>query len=175
MVPDVEFKELEEWKQIPGYTCYEASSLGRIRRTVATNKNPAGFMPSFTPGSDGRLRVSLYEKGKQDRRCVHQIIALTFIGHPPKDQEVRHADGNYLNNASSNLIYGTHKQNGQDMANTGILKGSNHPNSKLTDAVVLNIRELHSKGTSIEKIANLLSLGTTTVANAINRKSWSHI
>ena len=132
-------------------------------------------MPTYTPGSDGRLRVVLYQNGKQDKWCVHQLIALTFKGLPPPGEEVRHLDSDYLNNNANNLSYGTHKQNGSDLANTGKLKGNNHPNAKLRDAEVLNIRDAYVKGASIQQIANNLSLGTTTVANIIKNKSWRHI
>lgn len=105
----------EVWKLIPGYPCYEVSDLGNIRRIEFTHKNPAGFVPKQTIGSDGRLRVTLYENGRQDKYCVHQLVMLAFKGPTPKGLEIRHLDGDHRHNAVTNLEFGTHKQNGQDM------------------------------------------------------------
>lgn len=50
---------------------------------------------------------------------VHQLVALTFLGPRPKGQEVRHLDGDPLNNAVTNLAYGTRSENILDVMRIG--------------------------------------------------------
>ena len=100
----------EEWRPIPGYPDYEASSLGRIasvkrgeRQVLAGGRTDTGYR-----------NVLLYTDGVRVGARVHALVALTFHGPRPEGLEVRHLDGDQLNNAATNLRYGTHEENMQD-------------------------------------------------------------
>lgn len=46
---------------------------------------------------------------------VHYLVAKLFLGEKPLDKDViRHLNGNSYDNRSSNLQYGTHKENAED-------------------------------------------------------------
>jgi hypothetical protein len=168
--------EMEEWKLIPGYLFYQVSNLGNIRRIGSTHKNSAGFIPKFTPGSDGRLRVTLYENGLQDKWCVHQLVMLAFKGATPQGMEIRHLDGDYQHNWLTNLEFGTHKQNGQDMSSHGALpRGSTHHQTKLVDEQVIEIRRKAANGIPVNRIAKEYNLGTTTAHNIVKGVTWRHL
>ena len=59
--------------------------------------------------------VRLYDgTGSFQDWLVHVLVLSTFVGPRPDGMEVRHLDGNSLNNSLENLAWGTHKENTQD-------------------------------------------------------------
>lgn len=100
---------------MPGYEgLYRVSDEGDIwseRRPRARG----GLLRQYDDGH-GYPSVTLTSKGVQKRFGVHQVVALAFLGPRPEGSEVRHRDGNPQNRAASNLLYGTHGENMQDMA-----------------------------------------------------------
>lgn len=121
----------EEWRLIPGYAgLYEASDQGRVRslpRTVAfvdgrSRTWPAQMLGMFTWGDNPHLQVNINAHGRKTKRSVHQLILLTFVGPRPEGpdgKEIRHLDGNPLNNALSNLAYGSQSENSHDRVRHG--------------------------------------------------------
>jgi HNH endonuclease len=77
------------------------------------------------PAEQTHYRVRLYRDGKGATKLVHKLVAEAFIGDCPPGMEVCHGDGNYLNNRASNLSYGTHSQNMQDMVRHGTSYSAN--------------------------------------------------
>lgn len=65
--------------------------------------------------------------GKHQSRNVHVIVARTFVGPKPESLEVRHLDGNKLNNTATNLSYCTRSENNSDRVKHGV-----HPNANKT-------------------------------------------
>ena len=133
----------EEWRIIPGFEDYEASSQGRIRRIEATCRGPAGNILKPTLRDDGYLRIGLRVKGKTKQKDVHQLVMLAFQGPPPPGMEVLHSTPNRVDCRLSNLSYGTHAQNGLDMVRHGTVavhKGEAHGMARLTDDDVRTIR-----------------------------------
>ncbi len=125
----------EKWSPIPGFEgLYEASSLGRIR-SLARPRVPEtrvieGRVTRY--GGQGRIgtpyrSVSLCREAEKPRNLrVHQLVALAFLGEPEPGQQVRHLDGDSLNNTLSNLTYGTASENALDT----VLAGNHHQASK---------------------------------------------
>lgn len=97
----------EIWKDIPGWEGrYQASTAGRIRKAN-------GWYPKNSLGdAQGHLVVRLSRP--RARVYVHQLILLTFVG-PRDGRDCRHLDGSKTNNALSNLVYGTRRENSIDM------------------------------------------------------------
>jgi hypothetical protein len=63
------------------------------------------------------LSVKLSKAGVTKTRYVHQLVLLAFVGPRPKlDEkgEIRHLDGDKMNNQLANLVYGTQKENMAD-------------------------------------------------------------
>lgn len=117
----------EFWLPIPGLEgCYEVSNLGGVRsldRWVERPQNRAWTRGQLLrPNQRGSyLRVSPQGIG----RYVHELVATTFHGPRPPGMEVRHLDGNSLNNAAFNVQWGTHAQNQNDQ----VLHGT-HPHAR---------------------------------------------
>lgn len=131
----------EEWRDIPGYEGrYQASNLGRIRsldrrvkiRHGATRLARGCVLKAAGSKYNQHLMVVLGHG--QNGSLVHQLVAATFLGPRPEGQEVRHLDGNPLNNTVDNLAYGTRTENIIDVMRIG------RPWRKLCADQVLEIR-----------------------------------
>lgn len=116
---------IEEWRAIPGYGGYEASSFGKIRSIdrFVTRTNSSGKVSlSFYKGKilklshdgSGYLRVSL---GRINSVSVHSAVALAFYGQAPSDgHQVAHWDDDPYNNNAENLRWATRAENMRDIA-----------------------------------------------------------
>lgn len=123
---------METWKDIPGYEgLYQASSLGRIRtceNKVTSNalystrvwksRIMRGRGDNYSTGK----RVSLWKDGKSKDYLVARLVALTFLGDPPKDYTVNHKDGNRLNNIVENLEWLSRGDNVRHAFATGLMR-----------------------------------------------------
>jgi hypothetical protein len=111
--PSAMSTDAEAWAPIPRYQgLYEASSLGRIRSL--RRKGAPGGVIRQTVNMNWYLQVGLCRNGRRVTRVVHQLIASAFLGPPPPGLEIRHLNGDQMNNRSSNLAYGTRSQNELD-------------------------------------------------------------
>lgn len=132
---------IEEWRDIPGYEGrYQASNLGRIR-SLDRRVPCAHGATRLTKGRVLRAAGSKYNPHLmvvlghgRNGSAVHQLVASAFLGPQPKGWDVRHLDGNPLNNHVSNLAYGTRTENILDVLRIG------RPWRKLTTADVFDIR-----------------------------------
>jgi thymidylate synthase (FAD) len=135
--------ELEEWKQIPGYSYYEVSSLGRVRSWMPKKHRGKRVVPQ-TPrmkslsgyGKTKYLFTSIsHEEGSNSfkRDNVHVLVLKAFKGSPLPGQVARHLDGNSYNNRLSNLTWGTEKENAEDR----IKHNTQHKNRLVPQEVIL--------------------------------------
>jgi hypothetical protein len=112
------FDDLEIWRPVVGYEgLYDVSSLGRVKsleRLSLSGKRIREriLKPLPTARYPG---VTLHRERIQTRHYIHRLVALAFLGPCPEGQEVRHKDGGRDCPRLSNLEYGTHAENMQDM------------------------------------------------------------
>ena len=108
----------EIWKSIDGFSNYQVSSTGRVRRLERTFINKRGrkmylkeiiLKPELT--HNGYQRVGLYLNGKLYHKRVASLVAEAFHGKKPLGKEIDHRDGNKHNNTPENLRYVTHREN----------------------------------------------------------------
>lgn len=97
---------MEEWKTIPSFPDYEASTLGRIR-----NKNAHKIIKDNVNG--GYCQIILYKEQKRYPRKVHRLIAETYIDNPENKETVNHKDKNRQNNQVSNLEWLSVQENNE--------------------------------------------------------------
>ena len=126
---------------------------------------------------DGYLRVSLSGDFKTLYFRVNVLVALIFIGEPPKEIEdctVNHIDENKKNNHYSNLEYMERRKNSSIRTNTA--RGERNARSVLSEKEVRKICSLLEIGTpSISKIAKKFNVGKSTISNIRRRIKWSYI
>lgn len=110
----------EQWRPMPGQEdSYAVSDAGSIQRTAPGK--------GTRRGRTLRTRIRRTQSGVayryidiRDRTySVHRLVAIAFHGPPPPDHEVRHLDGDSLNNCAGNLRWGTKSENMRDRRHHG--------------------------------------------------------
>jgi len=180
-------EEREEWRAVPGCTGYEASTLGRVRsipRHIRCSNGVVKYRKRTTVlvGSlrrNGYLYISPCRDGER-HKCegIHVVIAATFLGPRPAGYDVRHLDGNRLNNRPSNIAYGTRSQNMADAKRHGYTTaGASNPMATFSEELVLEIRRLHrDEGWGFTRIARHFGLASISHTRqlALGLK-WKHL
>lgn len=94
---------VETWKDIPGYGGkYQIDREANVRRVYISGKTRAMTPYHRKMSGSQRLVVKLTKDGKSKEEVLMQLVALTFLGPPPKGHVPYHKNGcqsdNYLNN-----------------------------------------------------------------------------
>ena len=150
---------------IPGFSRYEVSQEGEVRhikrKQLLKGRLSQGYYSVYV--SDGTIasRRNIY---------IHHLVLLTFVGPRPEGMEVRHLDGDPLNNTLSNLAYGSSAENSNDTVRHG-----NHNSAKLDERRVRIIRGLHKvdpKQFTLYKLSELFGVEHETIRSVIRRHTW---
>ena len=170
----------EEWRTIPGFELYEASSDGRIRRSTSsprTNSTYPGRILS-PDGSTGYLRVTVHQNGKMSRQMVHRLIARTFMNPARPRMQINHKDGNKSNNRVDNLEWCTPQENVIHAWSGGLCtpnSGERHGCAMLTNRDIDVIRLAASRGVPQRHIASVFNVNDSTISMIVIGKSWGHV
>lgn len=138
----------ENWRPVVGFPQYAVSDQGRVRSWTErgggkllaqrARRNHLGKITDY--------QVSLGRGGYSKR--IHRLVLEAFIGPCPGGMEACHNDGDPANNRLGNLRWDTHKSNMSDAISHGTHRnppthyGEKHPNARLTDQQVEEIRAL---------------------------------
>ena len=96
-------QELEElFVDIPGFPNYIVSNYGRVINRVH------GHDLALNPGTDGHMKVNLYENGNCHTKQVHQLVAQAFFEQWVPGLEVHHIYDDYSDNSVMNLTLGSY-------------------------------------------------------------------
>lgn len=138
-----ESKMQEIWRPIKNYYGkYEVSNFGRVRSLHYNNSNKTKVLAQKT-NHGGYCQVSLCSKGKVKFYSVHRLVAEAFLKDFSDDKQVNHIDCDKTNNHLTNLEMCTAKENMDHAVRNGLLRtyrGENHPQSKLTNEQVKEIK-----------------------------------
>jgi len=165
-----------QWKTIDRFPSYEVSNEGVVRRRLGGTGAVIGKIIKWhTCTSTGYPDIRFTVNRKQTAIPVHRIVAAAFLGKKPDGLQIRHLDGNKMNNCVSNICYGTAKENNQDKVKHGrSSKGVLNPKNKLTPENVLKIRSMKGE-VKAKHVAYIYSLNESTVYRIWNKKYWSHL
>ena len=76
-------------------------------------------LSSYSNDKYGHQVVDIHINGRKQHKYIAVLVAEAFIPNPYNYSEVRHMDGNPLNNHVSNLSWGTHQDNMDDAKRHG--------------------------------------------------------
>ena len=119
-VQSVKQRADEQWEDIPGYVgLYQASTLGRVksldRVIVHSNGKEVNYKGKvLNPYVYKHYQmVNLSKNSKVKTITVHQVIAITFLGHKPNEYKIviDHINNVKTDNRVSNLQLITHRKN----------------------------------------------------------------
>lgn len=190
---NVLFALRDDWRKIPGLsTAYEVNSQGMVRslprkitRKNGTVQRFKGTILSIFKNSSGYncVKISDSETGKRLAMRCHRAVAEAFIPNPENKPEVNHIDGDKTNADISNLEWVTSRENKKHAWDTGLRNRSHLPNkigedkhnAKLTDAKVIEMRNLKIGGLSYREIAEAYGVCKRTCIDAVKGRNWSHV
>lgn len=100
----------EVWKDIPGYSGYQASNLGNVR-SLNYRRTGVSRQLKILVARNGYKQISTRINGKNKRLYVHRLVASAFLNDEGCDKEVNHKNGDKADNRVTNLEYVTPKEN----------------------------------------------------------------
>jgi hypothetical protein len=163
----------EEWRPVPGFPAYEASSEGRIR-------NRRGRILTGTPTKKGHRQVNV--RGAHGRVTVevHRLVAAAFLRPPSAGEIVAHLNGNRLDNRPSNLKVTTPSGNVRHAAALGLawptrMRGEANPNAKLIEEEVVAMRALRQQGVPLAELGRRFGVTERAAHRVVTRKDWKHV
>lgn len=143
---------------------YLVTEAGEIYRHVKSSKN----------------KNTMYRQvglGRNNYTTVHVLICEMFHGsRPSQDHQVRHLDGDRLNNAASNLCWGTAKENAADAMRHGMTPiGVNRHNARLDESAVIEIRGHKKRYGLWRELAAKYGVNESTISDVWHRRTWSWV
>lgn len=178
------------WKVIPGFSAYEVSGTGRVRRRLSGGSPWGRRNGGWPPGTrlagavdeDGYLRYILAaDDGRKKNVPAHRLVLLAFVGPPPTPKhEGAHWDGVRLNNRLKNLRWATRKENGEDKTRHGTLRGrqdgEKNRQARLTEDHIRDARASYT-GTwgEIARLARKHGVHSSAMRDIIRGKRWRHL
>lgn len=165
-------KPISKYYQFGGLT-YEVFTNGDI-------KGPSGKLLKPRKNEDGYLIVTMgSSRIRRTSKFVHRIVAELFLPNPKGLSDVDHKDGNRANPDISNLEWVTHEENvrrSQERGNhIGKATGEKNPRAKLTDEIVMKLREEYESGVSINTMTKKYGYPWSTISNAVKGITWKHL
>jgi HNH endonuclease len=166
------------WKVIPGFSAYEVSDTGLVRRALShTRQGWHGKKRGdlLTPYIGKYNRYTMINDDGIKKYCnVHRLVLSTFIGPPPTlKHHSAHWDDNKRNNNLSNLRWATKRENEEDKVRNGkILKGEDHWKARLTHDDIRKICTLKRAGIRCQEIANRFGVSLSHIYNVTTGRGW---
>jgi hypothetical protein len=162
---------LEVWKPIPGFSAYEASEFGHIRRRRDGKILGQHLQRGYYTVKLGRPRI----------RTSRAVCAAFHGPAPSRFHYALHGNGNPKDNRAVNLRWGTQRENCADKYEHGTAGfGEQNPFAKLNPAAVSEIRRLceggrYGGGARQTDVAAMFGISQGTVSQIVTGKTWAAV
>lgn len=158
----MEYNKYEIIAKERGYTITQEGTVHNCRgKSVGTH------------GKNGYMYFSFRIEGKIVKVYFHRYQAYTKFGDRLYEDGlvVRHLDGNFLNNSSSNIELGTTSDNMMDIPKEKRIQKSSNANKKYSDELVLEIKADRERGMSYKELMEKYHVSSKgTISNIINNR-----
>ncbi len=163
------FRIIEDW---PSYGVDTNGVVWSFKRIQCGDAYPM----KGCVGKAGHTKVIMTEGNRRTQRLVHHLVLEAFVGPCPPGMECCHLDGNARNNRLDNLRWDTRKGNMADAIRHGTTqRGERTHFAKLTEAQVLEIRELSRQGVARKDVAQRFGVLPSQVWHIVGGRSWKHL
>lgn len=167
----------EQWRPIVGFTdrylisshgkvvslCYNQTQRQRLLRVTSPHRYPS---------------VSLHDGAHVTQVGVNRLVAQHFLPSPAAARftHVVPKDGNHLNLRADNLEWVDQRED-EDVAVRERFRryGAQNTQSKLTPALVQQIRQLAAQGSSNQQLATQFGVSRPTISLIVRRLSWRSV
>ena len=177
----------EIWRDIPGFSYYKVSNIGRIKRKSRDIIDKLGRTTKLKerilniPNAYQKNRKPDYckinivrDNGKKFALLIHRAVTMAFIPNPENLPEVDHIDSNRANNSVENLQWVTKMDNMKKAVVSGH-KGVNNINAKLTEKNVEEICNCLCNNETKASIAKKFNVSEQVIGFIAKKKYWSHL
>ena len=159
---------------IPDLPGYRASADGVIwscrQGSTGKLKAPWHIIRPFV-GTGGYLRVRLNINNFRRSFGVHHLVLMAFHGPRPAGLYGCHNNGDPRDNRSANLRWDTPRSNQADRKRHGTaMVGSEHPQAKLTEVQVEQIRANRIRST--RSLAREFGVSRRTISDILAKRKW---
>lgn len=96
-----------EWYTIPGFTYYEINKSGQVRH----RRHKRILKRGIPKNGYAQVHVRSDDRNKQVSKCIHHLMAITFMEDKPPGYELAFKDGDKTKIESTNLEYRLPKNN----------------------------------------------------------------
>lgn len=126
-----------------------------------------------TKDRDGYGRFNIDGKTKRAHRASWEI----HYGEIPKENCICHKCDNPCCIRPDHLFLGTVYDNNHDKEKKNRQsRGENNGMRKLSDVEILEIRDLHKKGTHNQRqLAAMFGVSTSAISRIVNNRRWNHV
>ena len=174
---------MAEWRKVAGFAWYEVSDDGLVRSVEHQERDRRGRLKPYpgrelasTAGANGYARVTICGDGVRRSVHVHTLVLEAFVGPRPDGMECRHLNGDPADNSLSNLAWGTHQENQDDIGRHGHrITGARNHLARLTAMDVRAIRSWAAGGEPQRSIASRLGVSQKTIGNILQGRTWRHV
>ncbi len=169
------------YREAAGFPSYAIGDDGSVWSRCKYSRSPSGDWRRLRPyrisAKEPHFAVRLYRNGERHNVLLHRAVLATFVGPCPEGMEGCHdPDSDPANNHLKNLRWATREDNQRDSIRHGTFAcGERSPKSRLTAENVIEIRRLLSLGWTMQRIADLFGVYSSSISNVKHRKSWAHI
>lgn len=172
--------ETEVWKDVPGFSGYQVSNLGRLR-SCRSKSGRGGFQPCWrlvkgNKNTRGYWRAVLCDGKSQIAVRIHRLVLEVFCPPAEAGMLACHNDGNKDNNRLDNLRWDTIRGNALDRIKHGTQQmGESHNSRKFTEEEVRYIRSAARSGILARVLAKRFDVCVTSIDRLLQRKTWKHL
>ena len=175
-----------EWKTIPSFPMYEASTDGLIRSKARERVTPTGGL-YVTPAKvltqflqiNGYKHVALYRDGVRKNVLVHRVVAMAFLGVGSESLQVDHINGNKHDNRPENLRWCTAKGNinnpvtlQKKIGPNNHFYGKKHSKSSI-EKMKRSIAKLDKSGANNPSARKLVNITTGVIFSTVRKAAKS--
>lgn len=178
----------EEWREIPGYEGYEASSLGQIR-SLDRYLEFVGRWGPCVRFHRGRVLKQFNSNASVGGTCLNlhvgvartlevgRGVALAFIGDPPSEEhEAAHLDSDGSNNRPGNLVWATRAEISQlSHANGSTPAGDRNARHTVVEEQIPLIIERYAKGEPAATLAKEFGITRPAISAIVSGATWGHV
>jgi hypothetical protein len=177
-------KDMEIWKDIPGYEgYYQVSNIGNVKSLARKRHNILGSTKErilkLNFDSSGYRTVKLYKDGIKKTQKVHRLVIISFKDNPTNLPEVNHIDGIKVNNTVENLEWCSRLQNMQHATKSGLRIGStgeNNHTAKLKVENVIFIKYALKNNTHTQsQLANMFNVNYGVINQVKQNRTWKEV
>jgi hypothetical protein len=147
---------------------------------MGSRMSPCARRRTEAANVQGYLQVHVMVDGRRMSPMAHRVVWVHLNGPIPEGLTINHKNGIKSDNRPENLEIATFSEQRQHALDVLHVKkhhpiGSKHPKTHLTEADVLQIRNLRKSGAMVKDIAAEYGMKPKAVSAICCRRTWKHI